>query len=155
MRPLNDAEKEIARNVFGAGFPVDRVSLDTHSRFVKKHKATAYVTFHIIHYYEKLPDNLLVHEMTHVWQYLTRGSVYISESIWAQKWGGGYNYGGFEKLKNSASGHGLMSFNCEQQADIIEEYYRSKSGVHLQWSQASPEIGQILEHYREQVVWDN
>jgi hypothetical protein len=65
--------------------------------------------------------------MTHIWQYKKHGSCYITEALYAQRWGGGYNYGGEAALLKN-SNVGMKAFNFEQQAEIVEDYYRS-SGV--------------------------
>jgi hypothetical protein len=78
--------------------------------------------------------------------------VYISEALWAQRWGGGYNYGGLAPLLHYSQGKGLSAFNFEQQADIIEDYYRWTQGLPLQWALNVPGIGEVMEKYRNELV---
>ena len=70
----------------------------------------------------------LIHEMTHVWQFQTRGWVYLIEALWAQfKLGGAaaYNYGGQAGLEAaSLTDASIHNFNPEQQGDIAKHYYR-------------------------------
>ena len=74
----------------------------------------------------------------------------MSESIWAQWWGGGYNYGGLEALIKHKD-DGLKAFNYEQQACIIEEYFRLKHNIPLQWTRQAPELEELLEGYCREV----
>lgn len=147
-RPLSAHEKELAIEVFGHQIPLQLIAFDPDSIPVKKNRTTAYVSFHTINASKNLPDNIFIHEVVHIWQFYRNGSVYISESIWAQKWGGGYNYGGLEPLMKYSEGKGLNAFNFEQQADIIEDYYRWKNNMPLQWALNLPGIGKLLEKYK-------
>lgn len=150
-RPLSMREKELAFTVFGTHMPLLLIALDPDSVQVRKKKAKAYVSFHTINYFIDLPDSVFIHELVHIWQFQRYGSAYISESIWAQKWGGGYNYGGLEPLKKYSEGKGLTAFNYEQQADIIEDYYRWKNNMPLQWALNVPGIGTLLEKYKNEL----
>jgi hypothetical protein len=123
-RPMTPDEIKIAQNVFGKTINYSLVGLDAYSWPVKKGRAMAYVSLHTINYYQSIPDHILIHELTHVWQYKIYGSVYIMEALYAQRWGGGYNYGGLAALEQNKE-KGLMAFNFEQQAEILEDYYRA------------------------------
>lgn len=147
-RPLSASEKDTARSVFGQVILLQVISLNPDSRAAKKNKTTAFVSFYTINFFNDLPPYLLIHELVHIWQYQKYGSTYISEAIWAQRWGGGYNYGGLEPLRKYSEGKGLASFNYEQQADIIEDYFRWKNGMPLQWVVNVPGVGEVLEKYR-------
>lgn len=151
MRLLNAHETQQAHSVFGESIPLHLVALNPASLQVKRKKATAYVSFNTINFYGSIPDSMLVHELVHVWQYQRYGSTYISEALWAQHWGGGYDYGGIEPLKMYSEAKRLSAFNLEQQADIIEDYYRWKNGMPLQWALNLPGIGEVLEKYRNQL----
>ncbi len=146
-RALTDVEGQLVTDVFGKKLPAHLIGIDPVSIPARKRKTVAYVIFHTVNFDKNIPDTTLVHELVHVWQYRRYGSVYITESLWAQKWGGGYNYGGLESLKKFCDDPGLSAFNFEQQADIIEEYYRWKKGLQLQWSVQDVGIGEILEKY--------
>jgi hypothetical protein len=128
------------------------VCINPDSLPVKRQKATAYVSFHTINFYNTITKSTLIHELVHVWQYERYGSAYISEALWAQHWGGGYDYGGISPLRMYSEGKGLAAFNFEQQADIIEDYYRWKNGMPLHWAANVPGIGEVLEKYRNEVV---
>jgi hypothetical protein len=147
-RPLSPHEKELAFNVFGRHAPLHLMGVDPDSIPVRKNKITAYVSFHTINGSADIPDHIFIHELVHIWQYSRFGSAYISEAIWAQKWGGGYNYGGLEPLMKYKKGKGLAAFNYEQQADIIEDYFRWNNNMPLQWALNVPGIGTLLEKYK-------
>ena len=123
-RSMTMDEIKVAKSLLGNAVHYSLVGMDPSSWPVKKGKAMAYVTLHTINFEKSIPDHILVHEMTHIWQYRKHGSLYITESLYAQRWGGGYNYGGLEALKAN-EGKGLMAFNFEQQAEIVEDYFKA------------------------------
>jgi hypothetical protein len=63
------------------------------------------------------PD-VLVHETTHVWQYQTQGSGYLSDSAWHQMVDGDESY--HVTLKANQS---IYGYTAERQAVIVEAYY--------------------------------
>jgi hypothetical protein len=88
----------------------------------------AFATWHTIH----LPTNgrqnlaLLVHEVTHVFQYERVGSAYIGEALAAQRRQGMacYQYGGPAGLQSCLhSGERYQDFNREAQAQIAQDYF--------------------------------
>ncbi len=150
-RPLSAKEKDIVQSLFGKSLPIQLLGIDPGSIPAKKKRTVAYVTYHTINYDKTIPDTTFVHELVHIWQYRKFGSIYISEAIWAQRWGGGYNYGGLDALKLNCDGPGLLGFNYEQQADIVEEYYRLKNRLSQQWVTHTPEVEELLNKYCKQV----
>jgi hypothetical protein len=58
-------------------------------------------------------DQIFIHELTHVWQYY-QGYWVILRSAYANKLGAGYKY---------APGAPWDSYNVEQQADIVADWY--------------------------------
>lgn len=122
-RPLSNAEMHVVKNVFGNAIWYSLVGLDPNSWPVKKGRAMAYVSLHTINFVDSIPDHTLVHEMTHIWQYKKHGSLYIMEALYAQRWGGGYNYGGLPALSQYQE-KGMIAFNFEQQAEIVEDGYK-------------------------------
>ena len=65
----------------------------------------------------------MIHELTHVYQFEKVGSIYIWQSLRAQR-KGGYEYGGWEKLvENSQKGKHFRDYNREQQGQIAQDYY--------------------------------
>jgi hypothetical protein len=87
---------------------------------------------------QKFEYDDLIHELVHVWQYQTGGSSYISDSMLHQTWSfiktkdrsGAYSY---KEVKVDAKGVSTASvpqnksfydFTAEQQAQLVEEYYK-------------------------------
>ncbi len=64
----------------------------------------------------KLDQDLLTHEMLHVWQYQNGGSDYMPKALWAQQVGDGYDF-----EKGIDQGKAWAELNPEQQAEFIEQ----------------------------------
>lgn len=150
-RPIREDEKQKANSVFGASIPWHLLSFDGHSIPATRGIVRAYVSLYTINYDGVLQDPDLIHELVHVWQYRQMGSVYITEALFAQKWGSGYNYGGAEALEKHFKDTGIRAFNPEQQADLIEDYYRWKINLPLKWAVPTPETIRLLEGYARQL----
>ena len=92
-------------------------------------RGRAFTTFHTINLpltgaHTRSDLSLLVHELVHVYQFETVGSVYIPEALRAQRTEG-YSYGGWEGLvKKREAGSPYGAFNREQQAQIAQDYLR-------------------------------
>lgn len=92
-------------------------------------KSRAFALWHTIHMPERgrADLSLMVHEVTHVFQYEQIGSIYIGEALHAQ-WQlgrGAYQYGGAPGLKHAYhNGRPYKTFTREQQAQIAQDYYR-------------------------------
>jgi len=149
-RPLKLHEKEIAISVFGKNIPLHLCGVDPASIPARKKITVAFTTLHTVNFDQSISDATFIHELVHIWQYRKYGSLYISESIWAQRWGGGYNYGGYEKLKLNLP-LGLAAFNFEQQAEIVEDFYRLKNNLPLQWVAQQADLEMILDRYVHEV----
>lgn len=68
---------------------------------------------------------LLVHELTHTYQFKRVGSIYIGQGLWVQSRLGrkAYDYGGPTGLRNSwAAGKHYKDYNREQQGQIAQDY---------------------------------
>jgi hypothetical protein len=88
----------------------------------------AYVTFHTINTWGAMDRPLLLHELTHVWQYERMGAVYMPLALRAQATGG-YDYGGVAGLVRARrEGTRFTAFNLEQQGDIVRDFYRLSIG---------------------------
>lgn len=121
-RGLNEHEKSIIKSVFGNSINVELIGIDPTSIPAIRKKTVAYVTLHTINFFQSIADRTLIHEAVHLWQYKKYGSLYIIEALYAQKWGGGYAYGGEAALERNQV-EGLKAFNFEQQAEIVEDYF--------------------------------
>jgi hypothetical protein len=126
-RPLTTQEKALAKSIFGDSVQYDLVKVDSKARFGTKKIALAYVSFNTVNYLRRIDKAIFIHEMVHIWQFQQFGSIYIARAIKAQKSKEGYDYGGVANLYQvMLKGGSLLDFNFEQQADIIEDYYRIK-----------------------------
>lgn len=123
IRQLSPEERELTASVFGKAIELDHITIDRNCRIGMKY-ADAYVTFNTINYRGELSSPIFIHEMVHIWQYQRFGSIYIPHAIHAQ-FNDGYDYGGAHELYHAMlAGRQLISFNFEQQAEIIEDMYR-------------------------------
>lgn len=150
-RPLTEAEKTEARRVFDDAIDLDLVSISQESldntiifeiqgAFQRlggnAPSARAFVTGTLINMRadEGLTMEVLVHELTHVWQNFETGPMYLSEAIHAQATNDdAYNYGytdedtgeGAQDELEAADGD-FEAFNREQQGQIMQHYYRRR-----------------------------
>lgn len=148
-RALNDAEINTARQVFGTNLNYEVIRIDETARFGTKKIAAAYVSFNTINYNKKINKEIFVHELVHIWQYQHFGSIYIAKAIKAQFSKAGYDYGGVSHLyHHMLKGGKLIDFNFEQQADIIEDYYK----IMMKPQSASPFDHSIYQYFAEQLV---
>jgi hypothetical protein len=132
-RPLTAAEIEAAAAVLGAkAIRYDEVRLAQEGvlrRAFKMNGNRAFATWHTIAMPAGADDDvsLIVHELTHVYQYERRGSVYIGQGLGAQRRLGhdAYRYGGAEGLQAArAAGTAYCDYNREQQGQIAQDYCR-------------------------------
>ena len=132
---LSAPQRLAAQSVFGESLNFDRILIDNHAAIACKKGDFAYVSFHIVNHFGRIEDWHLIHELMHVWQYERVGAPYILCALQAQHSPEGYNYGGTTMLIEHQK-TGLRAFNFEQQADIIADYFRIKTGLKPQWSDA-------------------
>ena len=127
-------EKELAESVFGNSIHYYRVRIDEYAYAGPKQAHFCYVSFHTVNSWGPMNNSILIHELVHVWQYEKMGAIYIPRALRAQHTQAGYNYGGVEALKAAIrTDKDLNSFNLEQQADIIADYYRIREGYTPRW----------------------
>ncbi len=148
-RRLSEDEKKSCRSIFGDNLNLDLIRIDESSRVGSKKWGIIYVSFHTINSWGKIPMHILIHEMVHIWQYANFGSAYISHALKAQNSRAGYDYGGVVELRAKKDIVLSTAFNYEQQAEIIEDYYRLTVGMPLQWSHESEEVAKLL---RQRVI---
>ena len=136
-RSLTSTEKSAGQSVLGASairWDDVRVSqgglLDIVFRL---NNDRAFVLFHTINLPPGDGLDVVVHELTHVFQYETVGSLYLGQAIHAQNTGG-YEYGidnsqseasrvaGLQQRR--ASGETFSSLNREQQGQVAQDYYK-------------------------------
>lgn len=147
-RPLTAAEVELGYNVFGNSIDYNLIRIDDRARFGTKNMAAAYVSFNTINYMHKIKKEVFIHELVHIWQFQNFGSIYIARAIKAQRSSEGYNYGGSPNLYQvMLRGGSLFDFNFEQQADIIEDYYKMKQNP----AKAGPMLLQTYNYFANQL----
>jgi hypothetical protein len=132
-RGLTEQEKAAARAVFGNGLDLDAVRLTDDSFLGRLKPDNAVSVPGSINF---PPGTLsdtgdsrylpwLMHELTHQWQY-QHG--YQLDELAVTAAVGNYDYGGDPGLRNAtARGKGFLSFNFEQQGDIIRAYYSRRA----------------------------
>lgn len=151
-RPLYKWEIELAKSVFGNTIDYRRVRIDEYSFAGPKQMRFCYVSFYGINSWGPMQNSILIHEITHVWQFEKLGSVYIPKALLAQQTTLGYDYGGVEALRASREkGKSFLSFNFEQQGDIISDYFRIREGYKPQWGNATRLDLPIYETFVEEV----
>lgn len=90
-----------------------------------------------------MPRSVLIHELTHVWQFQTKGTRYISDSVLHQTAAmltkGDRDVAYKYKIEPNKSFH---DYTAEQQAMIIQEYFVKP------WLRNDPDYKRILEEVR-------
>ncbi len=133
-RPLSAREIAIAKTVFGDSLNYQKIKLDERARIGCRKYRFAYVSFYLINSWGPLSDVTLIHELMHVWQYERFGPAYIPRALHAQRTPEGYNYGGVPALQSALQREeNLLSFNYEQQAEIVADYFCLKNGKIPRW----------------------
>jgi hypothetical protein len=128
-RTLTSAEIASAKKIFGGTIALDRVRLDERAVLGPAFSGRAYTSFHTINSWGALSDDVLIHELTHVWQYERFGAIYMPQAIHAQIWGDKYEYHGAAGLRaKQAAGEKFSSFNREQQAQIVQDFSTLRRG---------------------------
>ncbi|MFK7934402.1 MAG: hypothetical protein AB8G22_12895 [Saprospiraceae bacterium] len=152
-RPLTNWEKQLAQQVFGNTINYERVRLDEYALAGPRQYQFCYVSFFTVNSWGKMNNALLLHELTHVWQYENLGATYIPRALRAQHSEMGYNYGGVEALKEARSNQQtIYHFNLEQQADIVMDYYHLREGYCAQWdATASFQDLPVYEYFVDQL----
>jgi hypothetical protein len=131
-RALNGQEVAIAKSVFGKSIDLALVRVDERAVLGPSFTKRAFTSFHTINAWGAVEDSVLIHELTHVWQYETAGAIYMAQALHAQiKRGlGAYDYGGPDGLRAARTkGQGLTGFNREEQAQIVQDFYLIKHGL--------------------------
>lgn len=141
-RKLSEQELRLAKSIFGDALSYERIRIDESAYLGPRQGRFCYVSFYTLNSWGNMPATLLIHELTHVWQYQELGIRYIPRALAAQHTQPGYNYGGEHGLEQAiASGRGLAYFNLEQQADLVEDYFRLQNGLPATWNRnAVPDL---------------
>jgi hypothetical protein len=129
---LSETEINAASAVLGTGaiqYGAVRVAEGGLLRLIFKLNGTrAFTTFHTINLpgsggHSRSHLEIVVHELTHVYQFELIGSIYIWQAIRAQRTNG-YEYGGWQGLQEGwSNGKHFRDYNREQQGKIAQDYY--------------------------------
>jgi hypothetical protein len=129
-RALTSSEVNLAQSVFGKSVNLSLVRVDERAVLGPAFTERAFTSFHTINAWGGLEDSILIHELTHVWQHEKVGAVYMTEALHAQitRGLGAYDYGGTDGLRAArAKKLGLSSFNREEQAQIVQDFFLIKN----------------------------
>lgn len=145
IRLANDLEEYLMTEYFNGIIDQRYVLFNNKASDIVKKYAHAMVTFHIIHFDGELSEAIIVHELVHIHQYQKFGSVYLYRAMKAQMSAYTYDYGGIERLEvGIEKGKSIYDYNFEQQAAIIEDYFRQNNQFTLFYS---PSKTNVLEKY--------
>ncbi|HBB30782.1 MAG TPA: hypothetical protein DDZ80_02255 [Cyanobacteria bacterium UBA8803] len=151
-RPLNSREIEVAKSVFGNSINYNLVRVDTKALLGPSWTGRAYVSFNTINSWGPLENDKLIHELTHVWQYQRDGAIYMPQAIHAQNSAAGYNYGGVTELQRRKNIYqGITSFNREQQASIVQDYFLIVNGKQPQYGNGTYTDLPLYAHFVKEV----
>jgi hypothetical protein len=122
-RPLNSQERDLLIRIFGDSINLDPVRV-AYTRLISASTA-AYTMGNtiLIPVGTNTSTSTIVHEMTHVWQYQTMGTRYISDSALHQVVQGDNAYD-----VDLVAGQSFYSYAAEQQAVIVQRYYNDFPG---------------------------
>ena len=128
-RGLNAEERAEAAKIFGNSINLNMVKL-TDASFAADfimwmNKNRPFTTMYVINYKSgtTLKMHTLIHELTHIWQAVNSGGVYMLEALHSQFFGKAYNLTNND-LRN-ANGK-IENLEREQQAVLVEEYWKAE-----------------------------
>lgn len=151
-RPLSPLEKNLARSVFGSSLQLDAIRVDNKAILGCRKRNIVYVSFFTINAWGKIRDEILIHELVHIWQYQKLGAAYIAKALRAQRTEIGYDYGGVGALRQAKAEFGRMeSFNLEQQAEIIADYFLLREGKTPSWGKANSDDLPEYQYFVDQL----
>lgn len=122
-RPLYREERRDADFIFGSSVDLDKV------RVVHAVVANAPTT---LGNYIRIPMNgtidrrTLIHELTHIWQYQTKGTAYISDSLFHQAAATittGSRNGAYQVTEADLRARTIDSLPAEKQAVVVETFF--------------------------------
>jgi len=118
-RPLSPHERGLLLNIFGDSINLDPIQIG-YTRLISSGTG-AYTMGNkiLVPAGTAIDAATLVHEMTHVWQYQTRGTRYISDSALHQLTQGIHAYD-----VTIVAGRSIYDYTAEQEAVIVQHYYQ-------------------------------
>ncbi len=119
---LTDIQTKELKKIFLSTIDYSKILIKAGNSHLLTISGRAFVMGNIIYMpKEKYSMQLLVHEMTHVWQYQNGGCGYIGKSLWGQYLGQGYDF-----VAGISENKPWEKLNPEQQASLIEYAYVGK-----------------------------
>jgi hypothetical protein len=118
-RKLSGSEVETLRKVYGDSIDYDKIRIKEGDAGLFSKSGRAFTHGNTIYI---PPDNmpmsadLLVHETAHVWQHQNGGTDYMSEALWAQKFGDAYEFD-----KGLDEGKTWSQLDPEQQGELLSQ----------------------------------
>ena len=125
-RPLTPSERKLAKSIFRDSIELEVV------RIVLSPLASAPTTLgnfiRVAPPRAPMSPRVLIHELTHVWQYQTKGTQYISDSLWHQV-GAAITAGSRDAAYDVTivRGQSIHRYPAEHQAMIVETYFADPS----------------------------
>lgn len=120
-RPLTPEERKVAQPIFLESINYDVIRIVTTT--VAAAPTTLGNHIRILPGYQ-IPNATLVHELTHIWQFQTKGNGYVSSSLVSQTCAviatGDRNNAYEYKV---IPGQSINRYNAEQQAMIVEDFF--------------------------------
>lgn len=146
-RPLTAAERVEAERVFGSSIDLDRVKIAERSMPADLinllNGQRPFTTMYIINFasWQKVTMGVLIHELTHVWQGVTAGPLYMVEALHGQIFGRNYTV---DDTDLAAAKGDLLKLEREQQAVVVEGYWRGRwGGERIDWRKYEPLAKQV------------
>jgi hypothetical protein len=151
-RPLRPEELKYAQSIYGSSIRWERVRIDERAWLGPRQFRLCYVSGFTVNSWGTMNPALLIHELMHIWQYQKIGLVYIPRALRAYHSEENYNYGGWTALKKVRNANGtIWSFNLEQQADLVADYFRLLNGQQPIWGDAGLEQLSEYAYFVEQL----
>lgn len=118
-RRLTDTELADLKKIYGDSIDWDQVRIKEGSAGLFSLNDRPFVHGNTIYMKDVQDSAILAHEMAHVWQHQNGGSDYMSEALWSQEKGHGYDW------QASVPGTPWAQLEPEQQAELIEDAYNA------------------------------
>jgi hypothetical protein len=141
-RPLTKSEREDATFVFQTSIDLDKVRV-VHA--VVANAPTTLGNFIRIPMDGSIDRTTLIHELTHVWQYQTKGTQYISDSLWHQVGATittGSRNAAYVVTEADLRVRSIHNLPAEKQAVIVETFFADPG------SRSDPNYQRFIEQVR-------
>ena len=151
-RSLTSEEKKAARAIFGWSIDLDKIKIANASLpadlILKVNGGRPFTTMHIINFSSKTKVSIrtLIHELTHTWQGVEVGPVYMVEALHDQfALGSRDAYEVTPQMLEENNGN-FSKFGREQQATLVDTYYAYKLGKRKDDSDADERLAALAPY---------